>query len=444
MPTIVTATTTPTILGITRQNLIKRWGRRTGFVEFGTHSGASSLTALTVTGLIGLGQTTKSFVGGFVRVTKAGAAAPEGEIRPITAFTPGTGALTVSAFSANVESADELEIHRIRHPQKLLDEIDESLTEDCWYPCWTLLTEVADGDMEQSHTTDWTASNATVTKQTAEPSMYGKRYLRVVATSAGGYAQSNTLRVEPGDKYHLSALARVSAAATTARLQAYDITNSAEIDSEDSVRLYPGRINFEFTVPATCYSIAIRLITVENSVTTEWDEVCLYPINASEIKLPWWLRTTQGLLKVFELQPDSIADHLWDGTLKGIPTNEWVPAPDTGRGGTMRLVSTRPGIRSPLFICGLRNEIAYANDYTETKLIQPDQLLANVLYKTYLNLSSQYIAGQSDAANFRNMAAYWQNEYRKAQYAEQVNLSKLFTGPRQQRYILDGRFQFNV
>lgn len=444
MPTIITAATTPTVLGITRQNLIKRWGRRTGFVEFGTHSGASSTTALTVTALIGAGQTTKSFVGGFVRVVNADAAAPEGEIKPITAFTPSTGAMTVSAFSANVEASDELEIHRIRHPQKLLDEIDESLTEDCWYPCWTILTEVADGDMEQSHTTDWAATNATVTKQTAEPTMYGKRYLRVVATSAAGYAQSATLRVEPGEKYHLSALARASAASTTARLQAYDITNSASIESKDSVRLYPGRINFEFTVPATCYSMVVRLISVENGVTTEWDEVCLYPINAAEIKLPWWLRTTQGLLKVFKLQPTTIADNLWDGTLTGVPTSEWHPYPDTGRGGAMRLVSDSPGISSPLFICGLRNETAYANDYTETKLIQPDQLLANVLYKTYLNLSSQYIAGQSDAANFRNMAAYWQNEYRKAQYAEQVNLAKLFNGPKQQRYILDNRFQFNV
>ncbi|MBK9077588.1 MAG: hypothetical protein IPL77_21930 [Flavobacteriales bacterium] len=105
------------------------------------------------------------------------------------------------------------------------------MTQDCFLPEWTLLTEMPDGDMEQNNTTDWGSSNATLSKVTAEPSLWGKRWLRVTTTDAGGYAENAAaLAVVPGATYHISAIARPTAATTTATVRAYDNTNAATID----------------------------------------------------------------------------------------------------------------------------------------------------------------------------------------------------------------------
>lgn len=449
MSTIISAPTLPQVEGITRQDLIKALFRKTGIGEYGTATGGS-VSTLVDTALINYGMHEKSLKGVIARIVKdagGAGAAPEGDVRTIGGYAVATGTLTRetgSDFSAGVASGDEYEIWRNPHPTKVLNEIDRLLKEVIYAPCWTILTEIPDGDMEQNNTTDWTASNATLTKQTGEPAQYGKRYLRVVATAANAYARSGLIRVEPGKQYHLSAIARVSAASTTARLQAYDETNSASIDYKDSVRLYPNRIWFTFTAPATCYTISARLITVEDTKTTEWDEVCLYPIGAQDIRLPWWVKKKSQVLRVFDLIPSPIADNIWDWNLTGQHAPNWIVQDRYGGGGGLRVLNRNSGISNPLFIVGLRNEEAYANDYTEKKFIDNEYLVSCVVYHILDMLSGNYRAGTEDHTWITKLKDDANREYRKAMYTEMERIQQIFTDDTPMIQHLDSRFQFNV
>src|SRR5690606_21535538 len=124
-------------------------------------------------------------------------------------------------------------------PQQVLNWIDECLTEQVYLPAWTILTMVPDGDMEQSHTTDWAVTNATRAKSDAVIGFYGKKMLEVTASADNGYAKSNSISVRAGSKYHASALGRPKTADTNAKFQVWDETNGAEIKSVTSSYLFP-------------------------------------------------------------------------------------------------------------------------------------------------------------------------------------------------------------
>lgn len=69
----------------------------------------ASQTAISSTDLVGFG--TDFFADNFyMQVLKAGGAAPEHEVRKITAYVTATGAFTCDAFSANVDVGDQLMI----------------------------------------------------------------------------------------------------------------------------------------------------------------------------------------------------------------------------------------------------------------------------------------------------------------------------------------------
>jgi len=375
---------------MTRADLIRQILRETRLGEYGTATGGSTSTIVDTTKLKSDQFNDTDFVGQWARIeydAGGAAAAPEGEIRPITAFAPSTGTLTVSPeFSAAPASTDKYQTFRI-HPQIILDFIDQVVAQDAWVPCWTILTEVPDGDMEQSGVTEWTASNATVTKVSTEPAMMGSRWLSVATTSAGGYAQSATWRVRPSEKYHLSALVRANAASTTAKLIAWDVTNGAEIDSKTTTRQDVNRLWFEFTAPATCDQVAVRVANVENTVTTLWDEVCGYALNSASIRLPWWVKSSAQVKGVFRLSPDTTGTDLWTAELRGERDNGWDVA-DSWNGGSLALTSRHgTGLSQPLFIKGVRNETAFANENTEVKHLDAKWTVALVAYRLFESLA---------------------------------------------------------
>lgn len=444
MTQVFTAITTPQVEGITRQNLIKRFLDRTGFGLYGTTTSGPDTTSLIDTSLIGRGNHVKSFVGGFARIPKTtDAAAPEGQIRGVTAFDPATGDATVSAFSASTTTGDEYELWKpVLYPQQVLNWIDECLTELVYSPCWTMLTEVADGDMEQSHTTDWTASSATVTKADSDRDFFGRRCLSVAATSTNGYARSALLRVKPGEAYHASILCRPGT--SSAKFQVYDETNSAEIKSVTYSYLFASRLVVEFNAPATCKTVSLRLITPVSGETNKWDEACFYNRNADEISLPWWVKKAGQVWRVLKLRPQVMETDVWSGTLKGDHAADWEPQDPFYSGGQLRVVNRRAGLSAPLYIVGGRNETAYANDYTEAKYINPDLLLACLLYKSYEYLSSQLVAGQQDTMAFQQKARYWQATYKAILYSDWLKIQQYFTAPKADEAILDGRFAYHV
>lgn len=162
------------------------------------------------------------------------------------------------------------------------------------------LTLVADGDMRANGITNWTASNATVTKVTNSNVIRGPRSLRVLATSATGYAQSDTIFVDPTNSREWFVDVFVRADVGTARLVAYDVTNSANITTWDWTARGWGRLGGSFTLPATCEALAFLYMSVASSDDSYWSAGCHYPQGAREVPLPSWLQNKGDVLCVLD------------------------------------------------------------------------------------------------------------------------------------------------
>ena len=178
------------------------------------------------------------------------------------------------------------------------------------YRRWGLLTLVVDGDMESSATTSWTASNATHTKVTTSGYVSaGLRASRVANTSANGYIKSTAIPVAANDVYAVRADLRC--ASGTGHLQAYDETNAAEIDSENTDLQDWRYLDFTFTIPSGCKSITIRLKGAEASADAYWDNVSLRNVNAWRFALPSWITSPRDLEGVHEYIGNSASGNAW-------------------------------------------------------------------------------------------------------------------------------------
>ncbi len=391
--------------GVTREALLKRWLRETGLGEYGTSSEASDASTLVDTVMLkSLVYSPDMLSRAWLRIGRSPAGTgPAGNIRPISEHDVALGAFKVDPpLSASVASGDVYQVIHYPHPQYLLDFIDDILTHEMPLEDWALCTDVPDGDMElSSATADWDSSGATVTKQTAEPIMYGLRRLRVVDTGAGGgYAVSkNSIAVEPLTEYHLSAVVR-SEGAATAKLLLYDVTNAAEIASITVARNQNVRLclNGAATVqiPAGCKQVKIRLITVTASGTTEWDEVCFYPLAGREVRLPSWVKGRSQVAAVFRYHPDTVGTAqpgVLTADLRGTLERGYSVRESFG-GGSLRLVTDLTHLNWPLYIYGTRYEEAYSNETTDLKSIDINWMLEELKYKVYMGARSTPAAAQ--------------------------------------------------
>lgn len=447
MSTVIAASTTPNLDGVSRYSLFKKLSLDTGLLFCGVATSGGDVATVYDTTNLKTGQgVPEDWIGGWLRVSKTtDNAAPEGEIVPIKDYEPDLGKIDVEPYLTNsLDSGDEYELWKI-NPKIAKDLADQCLTDDLYLPCWSVLSEVPDYDMEQSHTTDWTAGgSATVTKQTAQPrlSNSGKRYLRVVSSAAGDYARSTLLRVEPGRSYHTSAVARCSAASTTARLQLYDETNGAVIQSYTSNRLFPVRIWFQVLIPTTCYSVSVRLINDEAGVTTEWDEVAFHSINAADIPLPWWVKNDTQVKGVFNLIPLSIGNNLWDATLRGEDDERFDVIPNFG-GYTRFKAQARQGlITHPVFMFGSRNETAFASDVLDLKYLDINLFVSCLKFKLYKFHSQPLVTGLLDSENFKSMLGPAEAEWMQLSQSMSVELNKTIDSPTPWVGYLDSRFTY--
>lgn len=313
--------------------------------------------------------------------------APYGEIRPVDEFRPEEGRIIVSPqFTVQPAAGDTYTIIRALHPRHILDFITDILTNNAWVPDWAFASEFPDGDMEQNNTTSYTGVNGTVTKQTAEPLMYGRRYLRVANTTGGDdYAKNaSSIFVEPGKGYHLSAAARCSDASTTAALQAWDVTNDALIKEVNISRRQMVRLFLDLTVPSTCKELQVRFVT-RGAIASyvEWDGVILYPLAVQQVALPFWVHNKDQIKRVFRMTPQGFAQQeIWLATLQGKPEQAWDFRNRYGDGrGELYTMSTMTAM--PMFIYGLRNEVAFTDDTTDKKQLRADWFQAWLGYKVF-------------------------------------------------------------
>jgi len=330
---------------------------------------------------------------------------------PVSEFSPELGQIDVNQFlTAAVASGDEFAIFDRVHPQDVLDHLDDLLKESIYTPTNGILTEAADGDMEQSGISDWTASSATVAKNTTLP-MSGDRDLSVTATSGNGYAYQ-ALNAAPGKSYHVSALVKTDGS-TTATLQIWDATNSAEIKSYTTSSTVPVRAWFDFSTPSTCYSIQIRLITVTNGQVSYWDDVCTFSYDTRSFTVPWWVKDPAQVRGVFRMSPDSISANEWEPTYRGERDPRWDYLDNSFGSGISKFVARSGHPVYPLYAVGTRNHTAYSNNNSETKRLGAPLVNAGLCYRVFESLASYSQQGAFNMDWIMNRMEHWRDEWDK-------------------------------
>ena len=449
--------TTPTVAqveGATRNEIFKRFLRETGLGTYGVVTGVGGGATSTLDDTTRLKSSqfnTKDWVGAWVRISKNAnsySTAPENDVSPITTYDPTTnGRLTFSpVVTGSIEVGDEYELWRFPNPRFVIDDLDTVLREDVYLPCWTVLSEAPDFDMEQTNTTDWTAgTNTTLSKASGEPSLDGARWLALTSSSNAGSAyNANEISVQPGEKYAISVVC-YNRNSTTLTLEAYDMTNGVSINSKSWSGRFPRRIHFEFTTPSTCKNLRIYLKhdTGIGTLVSYWDELCLYPVNSYDIALPWWVKNKNQIKAVFKLSPVDIDTDVWDSSLRGNFYNDYEIRDNAFGRGQLRLVIERGTIPGILFFFGVRNETAYSNDNSETKRLDENLITAALAAKVFGRLKTFPNSNAMQTTWVEKQAEEWDKKYKQLKRQQGERIEDIERSYRMTGSFLDPRFAGN-
>lgn len=212
----------------------------------------------------------------------------------IAQYTPSTGVYTPSVTYANAPAGTEVMdiFGRDTSILEIRRAINDALRKRR-FECIVPLTFVTDNDIGSSaDLTGSSKANATVTHNavTQDNVIRGAQSRRVLATGANGYYQTPPLYVDAVNAPTWYVNVKVRANVGTARLIAYDVTNSAIILSKDWTTRGWGTLDFQFNIPATCTAIAFQEMSVSNADDTYWEEPPMaWPANSEELPLPQWM-----------------------------------------------------------------------------------------------------------------------------------------------------------
>jgi hypothetical protein len=131
----------------------------------------------------------------------------------------------------------------------------------------------------------------------------------------------------------------------TGTLQAYDVTNSAVIESDTWDELGWGGIQFSFQAPATCEAIAIRLKGTGASDDVYWDDVQMLRQGAVEIPLPVSITRAGQVTRVLQAGAEDDYD-----TDQYFPVNDYEIQPDYSNSGGRFKLRLHSGVSNPLWI----------------------------------------------------------------------------------------------
>lgn len=410
---------------LTRAAFLKRFLRETGLGDYGTATGGSTTTIVDTGKLKSTQYADKDWEGGWARISKDGGgaqAAPEGEISPITTYAPSTGTITVDPAITAAASGDEYELWKFPSPNTVLDFLDQILKNDVWLPCWSPLSEITDFDMEVSGVGDWTDSGATGIKVSGVTALSGNQHLNINYTADGDYTRTMGITVVPGDPYYTSILCEPENAGTYT-LQIFDVTNGAVIDSKTHTSLYTGRIWLTWNAPATCKLVQVRLVGSANGDEANWDDLVFYNMEASSIVLPWWVKSHTQLRGVWRLSVGETIDNVRPDVLRGREFKDYI-IQDSAFGSGQLHLTMKNGLHIPesLYIFGLRNETAFADDTLTPKLVDENYLMALLATKIFEHLSQLPRTGVLDTAWITARAKFWKN---KADIESRVQMSRL-------------------
>lgn len=286
----------------TIKNIARRLGR-TVFGEAGykliTPSSATSTTIVSTADLVSTAIDNNFYRGWWVM--RRDAATSADRVRRVTSFTASTGTLTVErSYSDTTVTGEDVELWRYLNPDTDVLQIITEALRRCKHANSVPLAsgEWTDGHMDDSGTTAWTASNATLSKVTTAARVHwGLRALRVQNSAAGGYAYQR-LGVHEDEAYWVVALCNADVG--TAKLEAYDATNAASIESvtatADHVDLPILMRIASFSIPSGCRQLEIRLVGSAGATDDIYWSFCV-PLKANDrrLRLP-----TSGTHQIFE------------------------------------------------------------------------------------------------------------------------------------------------
>lgn len=270
----------------------------------GTATGGTASTLVDVSttngGLLSNIDSDQNYVGAYLLMTSG---TELGKWREISSYAPLTGtlSLTGNGFSTGPSNGDTYEIYAGLNPDQWSlsntpkPSIVDAALKRALYLTKECLTRCPDGSMEASGTTSWaTTSNASVAKSTSDAITSGTQSLVVTNSGAGGYVQGANINVRPGSAGQVYACYRgTTTTLSTASLQVRDVTNNALIvtaqDIDSGVNFDGGMVSTGFTVPSTCYRIAIRLIGAEAAAVIAWDDVIVTLNDRRTYPLPSWV-----------------------------------------------------------------------------------------------------------------------------------------------------------
>ena len=333
-------------------------------------------------------------------------------VRRCSAWTNSSGLFTHAglAYSDTTATSETLEIWSLPpdlDPLEVNDCVNYALTRarrDAFTPfsIWT-----ADADMENSGVGEWTASNASLTKSTSVLAG-GSQSLSVAATSANGYAGGLTVNVTPGKTYFVATLA--AAQDGTATLQAYDITNSAEIDSESTTNRDFTVLSLTFTAPSTCEQASIRLVQATSGQTALFKYLPGWQTGQTKIVAPTYIERSDDVFAIERLRFGANGQPARETERSTVTTRPNFDR-DTAGGNDVR-VELGFGLGSDwVFLRGQRrfSEMTAEADSATAKL---DWIASGALMELYQRLEAA-AGSQQDRSNYQRKALDWRKRWNR-------------------------------
>ena len=360
--------------------------------------------------------------GSYIRMI-SGTASNLGEVRQIQSYDPNSGFVSVSpGFTANTTAGDTYEMWNTPiFPKTVCNMLDRLVSQSgLGLPTYSMLSEVADFDMEQSGTAAWSATNATIAKvpwTASERGIAGKQALGVTTTATDGYAQNAyPIAVKGGNTFWLSALFTPDdpSVTNTGFVEVRDavtgsLVDSMETSSKATTRLWKPVANSSQSIT----SFNIRFGSRESGVLGHWDDIVLIDSMARDVPLPYWVGTESNFKEVYLWEPAMSGPGTddYDPSLTGVPARGWRPLTDAfSNGGQLRLRgnSVAPNM---LYIYGVRQETAWGTDILATKRIDVPWATAALALAYWQRMKGQTILDKAQAELIAGYINWWQGEF---------------------------------
>lgn len=231
------------------------------------------------------------------------------EVRRIKAYTPSTGTITLPigrGFTNPPRTTQTYGVYFGVPPgerfgiQKGLRAYINDVLRNSFYRTLALITLAPDGDMEATDTTDYSATNATLSKVTSGAGItHGKQALQVTTTAANGYCTlASALKVTEGEA--IDVVVDCTPTSGNWKLQTWDVTTGVQIDVTDVYAgVQPRRLWLRSTVPTGCETLNVRLVGETNATVCVFDNLSIRRRTDRYYDLPSWLTNPNWLEEVW-------------------------------------------------------------------------------------------------------------------------------------------------